>query len=410
MKDEKWSEQQLEELLSQAPKMQDCRSKEDVFARLKEAGAFEEEPVQRLAGKKRRPSMLFGLVAALTFLTFGGVYYFSQDAQEDASMSMNDMESADKQEFEMESADKQEAKTESFGDEEISETSIQRTVEEDIRTSVYEEQLEEATAFHIGLAGDDAESIPVTIVVPNEKLLKDFGIDVPTQVDMYNKYAAKIDEQAAGFSEFHPVKGTIEERGNAVVHTLPDNHGYDESAGTAAVYTGMLTDTFGKSYDKAVVQNEDGTPIVFEKIGTPSEPIDLKDSARYSYFLDEQRGGTFLAPNFRQTFQTVTEALEYMKVEDNDIYKTAILPGVDYTVTDGDIVKVNFTAPLDLEAVDSRMAMYMIEAMLLTASGFGKQILFGNIVQTEWHGFHFAEPLPKPVGANEIPLETIRNN
>ena len=87
MKDEKWSEQQLEELLSKAPKMQDRRSKEDVFARLKEAGAFEEEPVQRLAGKKKKPFMLFSLTAALAFLSFSGVYYFSQNAQEDASMS-----------------------------------------------------------------------------------------------------------------------------------------------------------------------------------------------------------------------------------------------------------------------------------------------------------------------------------
>lgn len=97
-----------------------------------------------------------------------------------------------------------------------------------------------------------------------------------------------------------------------------------------------------------------------------------------------------------------------MKVEENDIYKTAILPGVDYKVTDGNVVKVTFTAPLDLETVDSQQAMHMIEAMLLTASGFNKQILFENIVQTEWRGFYFADPLPKPVGPNELPVDLIR--
>ena len=404
MKDEKWSEQRLEELLSQAPKMQDRRSKEDVFARLKEAGAFEAEPVQHLAGKKKKSTMPFVLTvtAALTFLSFGGVYYFSQNAQEDASMSMNDMD--------MESADKQEYEMESLEESALPEMSTKEVSLEDMRTSVYEEQLEEATAFRIGLAGDDAESVPVTIVVPKEKLLEDFGIDAPTQVDMYNKYAAKIDEQAVGFSEFHPVKGTVEEQGSAVVHTLPDDHGYDESVDKTTAYTGVMTDTFGKSYDKAIVEYEDGTKVFFEEIGKPSESIDFNNSSRYSYFLDEQEGSTFLAPNYRQNFRTVGEALEYMKVEDNNIYKTAVLPGVDYTVEDGDIVKVRFTAPLDLEAVDSQRAMYMIEAMLLTASGFGKQIIFENIVQTEWQGFHFAEPLPKPVGANEIPLDIIQNN
>lgn len=399
MKNEKWDDQQLEELLSKAPKIQDHRSKEDVFARLKEAGAFEEEPVQLSKKKKRNPFMLFGLTAALTFITFGGVYYFSQNSSEEKSVSMFDEESSNKQEQTLDTAE---------NTAEIEEMAIRAIPEEDIRTSVYEEQLEEASAFHIGLAGNDAESVPVTIVIPKEKLVEDFGKEAPTQVEMYNKYASKLDEQAAGFNELHPVKGKIEERGKTVTHTLPADHGYDVSSGAAAVYTGMLTDTFSKNYDKAIMQNQDGTPVTFKEVGTPSEPLDLKNASHYSYFLDEQESGIFLAPNFRQTFQTVTEALEYMKVEENDIYKTAILPGVDYKVTDGNVVKVTFTAPLDLETVDSQQAMHMIEAMLLTASGFNKQILFENIVQTEWRGFYFADPLPKPVGPNELPVDLIR--
>lgn len=398
MKNEKWDDQQLEELLSKAPKIQDHRSKEDVFARLKEAGAFEEEPVQRSKKKSRKPFMLFGLTAALTLLTFGSVFYFSQSPSEEKSIASFDNEKADQQDKMLDTEEETA---------EIQEMAIRGMPEEDIRTSVYEEQLENASAFHLGLAGDDAESVPVTIVIPKEKLIEDFGKEEPTQVEMYNKYAAALDEQAAGFNELHPVKGTIEEQGKTVIHTLPDDHGYDESAGKTAVYTGMLTDTFGKNYEKVVMQNKDGTPVTFKEVGTPSEPIDLADASRYSYFLDEQKKGTFLSPNFRQTFSTVTEALNYMKIEENDIYKTAILPGIDYHVTDGDVVKVSFTAPLDLDAVDSQQAMQMIEAMLLTASGFNKQILFENIVQTEWRGFRFTEPLPKPVGANELPVDLI---
>ncbi len=395
MKDEKWSEQQLEELLSQAPKMQDRRSKEDVFARLKEAGAFEEEPMQRPTVKKRKPFLFLGLTAAMTFLSFGGVYYFSsQNAQEDASMSVNDMESADKQEFEMESLE----------DSAISEMSL-GGMTEDMRTSVYEEQLEAAAAFRIGLAGNDEKSVPVTIVVPKEKLLEDFGSDTPTQVDMYNKYASKIDEEAAGFKEFHPVKGTIEEQGSTVVHALPDDHGYEESV----VYADVMKDTFGQSYEAAVVRNEEGTTVVYEK-NQSGDLINHNDGSGFSYFLDEQGGGIFLSPDSSRAFRTAGEALEYMKAVDDGVYKTAVLPGIDYTVTEGDVVRVKFTAPLNLEEADSQKAMYMIEAMLLTASDFGKQILFENIVQTEWQGFRFTAPLPKPVGANEIPLETIRNN
>lgn len=400
MKNEKWDDQQLEELLSKAPKLQDHRSKEDVFARLKQAGAFEEEPVQLDKRKKRNPFRLFGLTAALTCITFGGVYYFSQNTSEEKSMSSFDDDSEANKE--VVSEDKPE--TAQFQD-----RAVRGITEEDIRTSVYEEQLEDASAFYLGLAGNNAESVPVTIVIPKEKLVEDFGKEAPTQVEMYNKYASALDEQAAGFNELHPVKGKIEEQGKTVTHTLPADHSYDESASAAAVYTGALTDTFGKNYEKAVTQHNDGSPVSSKEAGTPSEPLDLSAASRYSYFLDEQKNGIFLAPDSRQTFSTVTEALNYMKVEENDIYKTAILPGIDYQVTDGDVVKVSFTAPLDLDAVDSQQAMYMIEAMLLTASGFNKQILFENIVQTQWQGFRFTEPLPKPVGANELPVDLIES-
>lgn len=407
MKDEKWSEQELEELLSQAPKIHDNRSKEDVFARLQEAGAFEEEEVQVQQVVKRKYNRMwtYGLVVALTMLTFSGIYYLTSDSSQHdtASTSMN---IADEESLEMEdeSLDAAEDKTN------VNSTKIRNFSPTDIRTAVYPEQLENNTAFSIGLAGNDAESVPVTIVIPNEKLIEDFGTDSPTQVEMYNKYAVLLDEQAAGFSEYHPVKGTIVEQGDTVIHTLPQNHGYDTASGTMATYTGMFVDTFGKSYEKVAMLNKDGSAVTFSEVGEPSEPIVLKEQKRYSYFIDEQENGIYLSPNFRQQFETVTEALNYMKIEENDVYQTAVLPNVDYNVSDDDVVTIIFTEPLDLQLVDPQRAMYMIEAMLLTATGFDKQVRFENIVQTEWQGFNFTQPLPMPIGANELPLDLIENN
>jgi len=46
--------------------------------------------------------------------------------------------------------------------------------------------------------------------------------------------------------------------------------------------------------------------------------------------------------------------------------------------------------------------MQMIEGMLLTAKSFNMQIQFENVKQTDWEGFDFTNPLPIPVGANEL--------
>lgn len=399
MKDEKWSEQEIEELLSQAPKIHDNRSKEDVFARLQEAGAFEEEKTQVQQAVKRKYHRIFtyGLVVAMTLLTFSGIYYIASNSSEHDTASIADEETLEIQDQSLNVAEEAD----------VNSTMVRNFSLTDIRTAVYPEQLENSTAFLIGLAGDDAESVPVTIVIPHDKLVEDFGTNAPTQVEMYSKYAQLLDEQAAGFNEYHPVKGTIAEQGGTVIHTLPENHGYDTASATMAMYIGMLVDTFSKSYEKVVMLNEEGSAITFSEVGEPSEPLLLKEQKRYSYFIDEQESGMYLSPNFRQSFDSVTEALNYMKIEENDVYQTAVLSDVDYNVSDGDVVTIRFTEPLDLQLVDSQQAMYMIEAMLLTAAGFDKQVRFENIAQTEWQGFNFTQPLPMPIGANELPLDLL---
>ena len=403
MKDEKWSEQEIEELLSQAPKIHDNRSKEDVFARLQEAGAFEEEKIQVQQVVKRKYNRIFtyGLVVAMTLLTFTGIYYVTSNSSEYDTASTS-MDLADKETLEIQDQSLNVA-------EETAENStmVRNFSLTDIRTAVYPEQLENSTAFLIGLAGDDAESVPVTIVIPHDKLVEDFGTNAPTQVEMYNKYATLLDEQAAGFNEYHPVKGTIAEQGDTVIHTLPENHGYDTASATMAMYIGMLVDTFSQSYEKVVMLNEEGAPITFSEVGEPSEPLLLNEQKRYSYFIDEQESGMYLSPNFRQSFDSVTEALDYMKIEENDVYQTAILPEVDYNVSDGDVVTIRFIEPLDLNLADPQQAMYMIEAMLLTAAGFDKQVRFENIVQMDWQGFNFTQSLPMPIGANKLPLDLL---
>jgi len=173
------------------------------------------------------------------------------------------------------------------------------------------------------------------------------------------------------------------------------------------MYTGSLVDTF-RTYDEVELLNEDGTPVVFAEVGEKSEPIQLhSQSTQYNYFKYAQNGSEYLSTNFRKFYATVEEALENMKVVDNEIFKSVILPGVDYTVTvNGDTVDVAFTSELDLLNYDGVAAMQMIEGMLLTAANFDKQVKFENIVQSEWGGFNFTNPLPIPVGPNKIPLLT----
>lgn len=76
-----------------------------------------------------------------------------------------------------------------------------------LRTSVYEEDLTDAVVFRIGLAGGKAaESVPMTYIIPNERVVADFGKEKPTSLQMYEKYAPQIDEEAMGFTNYHHIR------------------------------------------------------------------------------------------------------------------------------------------------------------------------------------------------------------
>ena len=55
--------------------------------------------------------------------------------------------------------------------------------------AVYSEDVIDSTLFHLGLAGDQASSIPVTFIIPNSQIEEDFGFLKPTSYDLYKKYA-----------------------------------------------------------------------------------------------------------------------------------------------------------------------------------------------------------------------------
>ncbi|MEK4252896.1 hypothetical protein [Ureibacillus sp. FSL K6-2830] len=401
MNHEHWDEDRIEELLKNVPKIHDVRSKEEVFERLKRDGVFDEEPPKNSPIIKKKTKMMPWLIAACAAL-FAAVLIpsLTNNSMEEQAIlnSEQDDSSGDQQEMETFALPNDMEEKENFAP--------MSTSDADIKTAVYPEQLEGNTLFKIGLASDEAESIPVTILIPNEKIVEDFGKDNPTQVELYNEYAPQLNEKLLGFNEYHPYVGEITESEGKVIHKLPNNHPYDEDAAT---YYATLTDTFS-DYSEMEIVDENSEPVILEDIGEEYTLLTEK-SKQHSYFKYVQNDGSeFLAPNFRETYSTVEEAMEALKVSTNDIYKSVILPNADYSVSvNHDVVIITFKNRLDLFEYNQVEAMQMIEAMLLTAAGFNKSVQFKNIVQTEWEGFDFTKPLPIPVGPNELPYTVLEN-
>ncbi|SOB94220.1 hypothetical protein SAMN05880501_101786 [Ureibacillus xyleni] len=397
MSHEKWDDDKIEQLLSNVPKIHDHRSKDDVLQRLEDEGVFDDEETN-IIKKKKLNWIPFTISAAAIILFAVLVPSFMKELNQTSEVSEESLKIESTEDI---------SKSEEEASELMDNRAMMTMDAVNLSTAVYPDELEGKTIFQLGLASDAADSVPVTVLIPNERIMEDFGKIKPTGVDLYNKYASLFNESAIGFAEYHPYVGEITEQKQQVVHTLPNNPPYDAGSAGPAMYEASLADSFGYYYEEAVLLDETGAPFVFSEVGMPSKALQLKQ--QYNYFRHTQADGSeYLTPNFRLTFGTVEEAILGMKEENNDIYQSVIIDGADFDLSvSGDIVIVTFTEQLDLMNYDQQDAMQMIEGILLTAANFNMQVQFNNLVQSEWQGFNFTQPLPMPVAANEISYDTV---
>ena len=404
MESNKWDEENIEKLLDEIPDIKDTRSKEDVLKRLLQDERLHPSGNKNPNSKKRMKWIpVLVSVAALLILSLllpsmlnGGKSKMDQAAE---TMSV--------------ATDKN---NEMFGSENDNNSQESKVVEDeemdidigndDVHLAVYPKDVGNDTIFHLGLVGDTAASVPVTFVIPESQIVADFGELQPTSFELYEMYAAKIDEEALGFDDYHPYKGELTVEGNKLIQMLPDGHGYDIGSASMEVHRGTLQDTF-YGFDEIQFRNEDGTPVEFDQVGEPSKPMQLLSGIKFHnyYAFEHADGKKYLSSNFSKSHKNIGEALDEMKNKPNDIFSPVIPMDIDFDVIEEKgLTKIKFDEPLDLNAMKANKAKQMIDGILLTGASFEVQLQFENVVQSEWNEFNFKEPLPMPVGANHLPF------
>lgn len=411
----KWDDEKIQKLLHDLPDIQDNRSKEDVLSRLKQDNRMQNmnQAKQKTNKKNKRNFMpAFIAVAVLLVLTLLLPSMLTNNSSNDKA-SMINMNEDEKKDMKVFSSDDSslEGESEEMADSELDQNYDLKnngTDEENtsFRTAAYPDEIDGYTVFHLGLASDAAASIPVTILIPDSQIYEDFGDIEPNSLDLYLQYAGKIDEEALGFNDYHPYKGTLSIDGDVLVQTLPSGHGYDIGSGRVETHAGTLQDTF-YGFKEVRFENEDGTPVEFDQVGEPSTPMKLMSGLNhYNFHMFKQSDGQeYLSSNFSTSYDNLESALGEMKVKLNDVYSPIIPENVEFEVIEQkELTIVKFENKLDLSSMSAKEANLLLEGILLTAASFGKQIQFENIVQTEWNEFNLTEPLPIPVGPNVLPF------
>lgn len=406
MPNNKWDDDHIEDLLRDFPTIRDHRTKEEVQSRLAAKAPVQTQP------KRWLPY----LVAALAFITVSFLIasILTQSGRDSASLfgSSHD-EAAEESSAEggaTSSADdnaaqpaEEEAESEAGGSEESAEAFVIENNESG-RTAVYENDQEGFTPFTIGLT-ENALVIPVTFLIPDEQIAEDFPNGTPNSVDLYNQYAGEIDEQAIGFTDYHPYLGTLSMEGDTVKHVLPSDHQYDQASASTQVYIASMKETF-KDAKQIQIVNEDGTPMEFSQVGT-MEPIDVQEKNLVYYAYTTEIGETYLVPGHNMPESSAGDAIEALKDSPSDLHQGTIPEDSEFTVTESDdLVTVEFSTVFDFDALDKPEADRMLDSLALTAKSFGKNVQLNNTKQDNWGGFDLTEPLPEPVAPNEAPWKT----
>ena len=392
MSKDKWNEDDIEKRLRDMPVVKDQRTKDEILQRLKEDSRLSESkgPIKKPSKSKWPP--IIAAVAAIVLLTII-VPTFIQQNNEVSMDKATTEETADTIEME---------NNEEMQSNDASDASVfTRQVSAPLSYAAYPADVLDHTAFHIGLATDQATIVPITFLIPNERLPEALGAS-PDAVALYNEYANTIDEEALGFIEYHPYKAMISSNGNQVQMKFTANHSYDTSSATLEMLNLSVQDTF-QGYDEIRFLQEDASSITFEQVGQVDEPIALFGAVSHQayYRFLKSDGEAVLSTNFGKTSETVEQALRDMKKSPNDIYSTVVPKGIDFTVKEvKGIVNVKFTDVLDLDKMQSEEAMQLLDGILLTAASFDKQVELDRVAQEQWNQFDFTQPLEKPIGAN----------
>lgn len=390
---EKWNEEKIEKIFSQIPGIEDNRSMEEVFTRLKKDSRLHSNQPNRKRRRKWMPAAV--AMAAVIFISI----LLPSMLKDSKHTTVNDSESTL-----IRTAESEDAMMET-------ENSIEEAAalfHDDAGPSkghLLLNEVEGKIPFKIGLVSN-AHVVPVTLLIREELVRADFPGEQPNAVQLYQKYASQIPEEALGFENYHPLEGELAVEEGVIFHMIPAAHRYDISSASIQVYTRVMQATFNDFSEFLSVQ-ENGNPIEFSQVGT-MKPVKLNNNSRvlsyYEYKLPS--GQQFIVPqDAGEDAETVEEALLNMKTSPADNFVSVVPEHVHYNVrVEEGIVFIEFKEPLDLSTMDHETALSMIEGFMLTAKQVKSAVKLENVTQKELGMYDLTSKLPIPLASNPVDL------
>lgn len=390
----KISDEQLEELLRQMPKLNDHRDPHDIYQNIS----------KRLEKRSRKtwiiPSFATAaaalLIAILSFNLFDG-----EKINHSADKSMQE-EAATEQEISLRKEDsvaedkasqdsgKQENSTE------MNDITFQAT--EEPTTAIYDEDMGAMQVFTLAIPDSEGQNmIPVSYLLEPAT-----GAEKLAQIE---DVMANIDEEQMGMDNYYPLQAdlSIDEAINTLNVDVAADHKYQYGSTSPVNFEIAIQQLLTSlQLDQAIFTTnkaEEGINLGnnFLTSLTKSEEVNL---AYYLLYLNEK---PYLVPS-NESYSTIQEALNAMKtnVETHDLIAPLLVDQIDSVTPDEANKILTITLNKDIQIEETPKTVQSIEAILLTAKSFGyEKVKFTNAPIKQVGRFQLLEEINVPIAANK---------
>ena len=341
MTDNKWDDSKIDNLLGSMPDIRDERLKSDILMRLQQDERLHRPRRNHL--KKWMPAVVTVAALLVFSLVIPSMLQQNNSAQdkalEPASMKMK-MDQVDIPKDSKEEASAAAADAEAgVGAAAFNATTARMLPENHV---LLQEDLQGFQPLQMELVMDADTVVPMTLLIPEERIAADFPQEEPDHAALYNQYAAGIPEAE---------------------HRLEDVQPTDEVSATM--------------------------------------DLDASEHAQPYYKAVMPSGQLYLTPSEAADVLTVEQALLAMKDVQNDRVEALVPEDIVYHVQEQEgVAVITFTEPLDLSTMDQDAVNLMLEGFMLTAKNFNKQVRLENVVQDTFLRYDLTTVLPEPVGVN----------
>ncbi|EKN69644.1 negative regulator of sigma-X activity [Neobacillus bataviensis LMG 21833] len=392
MKKSEWSDNELEELLRQMPKILDHRNPRDIYQNLS------------LKRRKIKSWLLPGIAAAAALLLFFILAPKLMDGTNFSFDKTQDEKSTANQEMKMTSRDltpaveKNDALPKKKAYSETEQPSVMKA--ESIKTAIYEDELEKGTTVFTYWIPDPQ----VQILIPVSIIAKSTGGQ--PWLTQYTKKMPVLTEEEWGLSEFYPLNGTMELDNNnsSVWVDVPSNHQYGQGSTSETNFINVLKrDISSNSNLKKIKFSTNGNPGIELGNYGKLEEVDVVPDKRHAYLFYYPEGSDlpFLTPTI-ETFNDINTAIEVMKSDQPLLglksSLKSIMPLHELSVSDKTLF-VSLRGNANLQ--DNQQSSSSLEALLLTAKEFGiEKVVIKDSAIPAIGSFNLSKDIKVPVAPN----------